>query len=553
MDLPVYVRRADKSPPPSEPTGGALSGDEYDGNLDETERALTELDAETIKVADAAEVVEGPGTLEDADRFLYRNSLFDPEAPVEGSNQPWFEIEWLDMLAAVLGEIPDGPGTAEEIRDALETLTGTDRLSATALDALPETARDALASLTGANRLSADAIKDLPTLTPGDPVTITHDGAGEDPVVGDTLTATPAAGWGGPFQWTRDDGTGPEDIVGATAGTHVVVEDDEETEMGVIFGDPAGLHFRAVGPTVALPSASAPDAFEVGDWTATAGVESIVLNLTSLPADGGSAITALEYRLDGGSAVALSGTGTGERTITGLTGGVEYDVEIRAVNAIGNGAWSDLKARTPTAASSGLSIVQAPAYTVGGWGTTAQQDLSAVGSGNSVVFLVVSPTTQGAPTVADSGGTSWGSPIHSYAGSDKTYRWYKRDNITDAITWVRATFSTGDVSTCSAVEVSGSTTTSVDASGGEAQSATTAYQFPVTTTVDDVLVMCAGSLTNAQTATAVSPLTLTSPATPTYDIRAAGIFPTAGSNTPQVNLDGARSGEKAWVAIRAGT
>ncbi len=99
-------------------------------------------------------------------------------------------------------------------------------------------------------------------------------------------------------------------------------------------------------------TSTAPAAFVAGNWTATAGVGSIEVNITALPSDGGSAITALQYRLNGGAAVAFTGTGTGIRTISGLTGGVSYDVEIRAVNENGAGAWSDIKARTPTSASS---------------------------------------------------------------------------------------------------------------------------------------------------------------------------------------------------------
>ena len=101
------------------------------------------------------------------------------------------------------------------------------------------------------------------------------------------------------------------------------------------------------------PVDTAPAAFTAGQWTATAGVEQIELNITALPDDGGSVITALQYRLNGGAWTNLTGTGTGTRTITGLTGGEEYDVQLRAVNAIGNGAASDTKSRTPTASGGG--------------------------------------------------------------------------------------------------------------------------------------------------------------------------------------------------------
>jgi len=45
----------------------------------------------------------------------------------------------------------------------------------------------------------------------------------------------------------------------------------------------------------------------------------------------------------------MSGTGTGDRIVASLTNGTEYDYEVRAVNAIGAGAWSDLKSVTPAA------------------------------------------------------------------------------------------------------------------------------------------------------------------------------------------------------------
>ena len=94
-----------------------------------------------------------------------------------------------------------------------------------------------------------------------------------------------------------------------------------------------------------------PATFGTGDWTLTdpATTGDLTATLNTLPSDGGSAITALQYRLDGGTAVSFSGTGTGARTISGLTDDVEYDVEVRAVNAVGNGAWSAVKSATPTA------------------------------------------------------------------------------------------------------------------------------------------------------------------------------------------------------------
>ena len=108
------------------------------------------------------------------------------------------------------------------------------------------------------------------------------------------------------------------------------------------------LRYRLISPA---PAATAPAAFTVGQWTSTPGDTEIVVNITALPSDGGSAITALQYTLNGSTWTSFVGTGTGSRTITGLTNDTSYPVQIRAVNAIGNGTASDTKNTTPVAAS----------------------------------------------------------------------------------------------------------------------------------------------------------------------------------------------------------
>jgi hypothetical protein len=111
----------------------------------------------------------------------------------------------------------------------------------------------------------------------------------------------------------------------------------------------------AIAPAVAP---TAPAQFGTGDWSVsddgTGG--DITITITALPSDGGSAITDLEYQLDGGSWVSLAGTTTGDYPVSGLTDDVEYDVSIRAVNGIGNGTASATKAVTPTTAVT-LAIV----------------------------------------------------------------------------------------------------------------------------------------------------------------------------------------------------
>lgn len=146
-----------------------------------------------------------------------------------------------------------------------------------------------------------------------------------------------------------------------TFGAGIVATESSTTasDIGILYslgiGTPAGFA-RLYG--VYTPAATAPAAFTAGQWTAaaTSTPGEISVDLTALPSDGGSAITALEYRVNTGTAIAFTGTGTGVRVVTaGLTAGVAVDLQVRAVNAVGAGAWSDIKNRTP--ASAGGSTV----------------------------------------------------------------------------------------------------------------------------------------------------------------------------------------------------
>ncbi len=100
-------------------------------------------------------------------------------------------------------------------------------------------------------------------------------------------------------------------------------------------------------PSLAPPAPVAPDAFGAGDWSIASGDEKADITINALPPDGGSAISDIEFRLDGGSWV--SSGGTSSFTISGLTNDQEYDVALRAVNSAGAGVASDTKQVTPTA------------------------------------------------------------------------------------------------------------------------------------------------------------------------------------------------------------
>ena len=80
-----------------------------------------------------------------------------------------------------------------------------------------------------------------------------------------------------------------------------------------------------------------------------AGNSSASINWTPPVNDGGSAITDYEYRLDGtGSWIPFGSTDT-SATLSGLTNGTTYGVEVRAVNALGEGPPSNSLDVTPVA------------------------------------------------------------------------------------------------------------------------------------------------------------------------------------------------------------
>lgn len=104
---------------------------------------------------------------------------------------------------------------------------------------------------------------------------------------------------------------------------------------------------------------TAPGTFRAGDWAVVTGAAAsqVTLTVAALPRNGGSAITALQYTVDGGTTwTALSGTGTGARVLTMAAAGTAYTFAVRAVNAIGNGTSSTTKSAT-----SGAAAATAPA------------------------------------------------------------------------------------------------------------------------------------------------------------------------------------------------
>ncbi len=93
--------------------------------------------------------------------------------------------------------------------------------------------------------------------------------------------------------------------------------------------------------------------------------------------DGGSAITNYKYSIDGGTSfVACSPSQTTSPiVITGLTNGTTYNIQIKAVNAIGDGTATASTAATPLRTS--LTTDYYRSRTTGNWGTAATWESSA--------------------------------------------------------------------------------------------------------------------------------------------------------------------------------
>ena len=145
----------------------------------------------------------------------------------------------------------------------------------------------------------------------------------------------------------------------------------------------------------ATPATQAPAA--PGAPTLTAGNAQLAVSW-SAPGDGGAAISAYDLRhsTDGSSWTEVgdvwtsTGGGSLAHTISGLTNGTEYQVQVRAVNSVGDGAWSATAKATPaTQAPANRQLVSA-APGDGGAAITAAApgDGGVVVEGSEAVFTV---------------------------------------------------------------------------------------------------------------------------------------------------------------------
>ena len=137
-----------------------------------------------------------------------------------------------------------------------------------------------------------------------------------------------------------------------------------------------------------------------------------------------SAVTsATSYEVKQGSGTVTAVSSGTSHTFTGLTGGTEYTLYVRAKNSNGTSEWSSISATTSPAAPSGLSVTTLPSSLTLSWGSVtgatsyevkrgASGTVTAVPSGASHTFTGLTGDTQYTLYVRakNSGGTSpWSS------------------------------------------------------------------------------------------------------------------------------------------------
>jgi len=193
------------------------------------------------------------------------------------------------------------------------------------------------------------------------------------------------------------------------------------TVTGLTNGTAVTISVRAVnaeGPSTAVSETVTPVTVPTApeNFTATAGNGQVTLAWDAPTSDGGSAILRFEIQVGTGAwtDVLLASS----HTVTGLANGTAVTFNIRAVNAVGNGAVASATA-TPTAPGGGWIPTPTPVITI----TTQPEDATVILGDIDSNLYVTATVTQGAT---------------------RSYRWYCATdaNRTGASTFTGATTAT---------------------------------------------------------------------------------------------------------------
>jgi len=100
-------------------------------------------------------------------------------------------------------------------------------------------------------------------------------------------------------------------------------------------------------PALSVPSVIPLSAYALDD-SPSAGGDRLAITIDPLPDDGGSPITALQWRVGVAAHQTLDGLAAGQRIVTVLANAMASDVQVRAVSANGEGPWSPPRSRMPS-------------------------------------------------------------------------------------------------------------------------------------------------------------------------------------------------------------
>lgn len=169
-----------------------------------------------------------------------------------------------------------------------------------------------------------------------------------------TISGVTASAASVPFTYSASDQTGFEYRI--NGGTPVAVASSPISLTGLTASTTYTVEVRAVNATGAGTWSTSTQfttsaAAQVPQGTVTVGtVTGITNNSASVPFTySASDQTGFQYRLNGGTATTVP-SGISPIALSGLTASTAYTIEVRAVNATGNGAWSAVSNFSTTAA-----------------------------------------------------------------------------------------------------------------------------------------------------------------------------------------------------------
>jgi titin len=197
-----------------------------------------------------------------------------------------------------------------------------------------------------------------PATVPGAPAIVGDTVAGSDAHLSAEFTAPASDGGAGvlSYQYSTDGGVTWLDRAdgGTTASPVVIAALSSDGSTPLTNGTTYFVELRAVNAIGAGTASdvaqgiatSKPDAPVVTSVTPAPGALSVVF---TSPANGGSAITAFQYSVDGGAHWSSTGGLSASFTISSLVDGTAYGVQVRAVNSVGDGPASAAVTGTPVA------------------------------------------------------------------------------------------------------------------------------------------------------------------------------------------------------------